>query len=291
MRTISCFLMGGLGNQLFQIFATIAYCIEHNFSFVFPHSETLNVGITRPTYWNSLFKNMTMFTTMNPNIKYTNQLLANFHRLHEKGFRYNKLPELSESYPKDIMLFGYFQSYKYFCSFEQHIYSLIGISDYRSSIKTEFADLFQDRTTISMHFRLGDYKTKQQYHPIMSYEYYNNAFNYILSKNKTHLHPIRVLYFCEKEDNAYVNDMIDRMHESNQTIEFIKVDDTICDWKQMLIMSACDNNIIANSSFSWWGAYLNPSTSKIVCYPTTWFGPDAKNNNTEDLCPKSWIRI
>lgn len=284
--------MGGLGNQLFQIFATIAYCIEHNFSFVFPHSETLNVGITRPTYWNSLFKNMTMFTTMNPNIKYTNnQILANFPKLQEKGFRYNKLPELSESYPKEIMLFGYFQSYKYFCSFEQHIYSLIGISDHLSSIKREFADLFQDRTTVSMHFRLGDYKTKQQYHPIMSYEYYNNAFNYILSKNKTHVHPMRVLYFCEKEDNAYVNDMIDRMHESNQTVEFIKVDDTICDWKQMLIMSACDNHIIANSSFSWWGAYLNQSTSKIVCYPSIWFGPAAQASNTEDLCPKSWIRI
>ena len=283
--------MGGLGNQLFQIFATIAYCIEHNFSFVFPYSETLNVGITRPTYWNSLFKNITIFTTMNPAIKYTNQSLANFPRLQEKEFRYNKLPELGNSYPKDIMLFGYFQSYKYFCSVEQHIYSLIGIPEHLSAIKTEFTDLFQDRTTISMHFRLGDYKTKQQYHPIMSYEYYNNAFNYVLSKIKTPVHPMRVLYFCEKEDNAYVNDMIDRMHESNQTVEFVKVDDTICDWKQMLLMSACDNNIIANSSFSWWGAYLNPNTSKTVCYPSIWFGPAAQTSNTEDLCPKSWVKM
>ena len=58
----------------------------------------------------------------------------------------------------------------------------------------------------------------------------------------------------------------------------------------MLLMSCCHHNIIANSSFSWWAAYLNNWTDKIICYPSIWFGPSAPNN-TKDLCPKEWNKI
>ena len=66
--------------------------------------------------------------------------------------------------------------------------------------------------------------------------------------------------------------------------------DTLDDWQQMLLMSCCHHNIIANSSFSWWAAYLNSNKDKIVCYPSVWFGPSA-NNNTKDLCPSDWTKI
>ena len=56
----------------------------------------------------------------------------------------------------------------------------------------------------------------------------------------------------------------------------MKVDDNIPDWKQMLIMANCDANIIANSTFSWWGAYFNKNPKKIVCYPNVWFGQSIK---------------
>jgi hypothetical protein len=283
--------MGGLGNQLFQIFATIAYCIEHKLQFVFPYSEILTAGITRPTYWNTMLTNLMMYTTAYPNSKYTNTKIASFPTYKEPRYKYNKIPTFADSNLNEIMLYGYFQSYKYFSSYEESIYSLIGVSELVSSIKNEFADLFTNRTTISMHFRLGDYKNVQQCHPIMTDEYYYQALTYIVNKNNSPIHPFRVLYFCEQEDNAHVNDVIDRIHETNRSIEFIKVDDTICDWKQLLIMSVCNNHIIANSSFSWWGAYLNPSTSKIVCYPSTWFGPAMNNHNTDELFPSGWTKL
>ena len=59
----------------------------------------------------------------------------------------------------------------------------------------------------------------------------------------------------------------------------------------MLMMSCCTHNIIANSSFSWWGAYFNSNKEKIICRPEKWFGPAMVDNNIQDLCPEEWIVI
>ena len=76
-----------------------------------------------------------------------------------------------------------------------------------------------------------------------------------------------------------------------EPIRFIKVSDEIPDWKQLLIMSNCDHNIIANSTFSWWGAYFNLKTDKIICYPSIWFGNNLQQHNINDMCPTFWTRI
>ena len=71
---------------------------------------------------------------------------------------------------------------------------------------------------------------------------------------------------------------------------FERGDNTLADWEQMLYMSLCSHNIIANSSFSWWGAGFNSNKEKIVCYPSVWFGPTI-GHNTSDLCPSVWNKI
>ena len=73
-------------------------------------------------------------------------------------------------------------------------------------------------------------------------------------------------------------------------LTFIVIDHNIPDWKQMLTMAICKYNVIANSTFSWWGAYFNSNEDKIVCYPDPWFGPSA-NHNVDDLFPDTWTRI
>ena len=269
--------MGGLGNQLFQIFATIAYSIRYSIPFKFEYSETLKVGIERNTYWNNFLKRLKPFT-IKENIKLP--------LYREKGFEYNKIPLIKQSFK----LFGYFQSYKYFEDQYEKIIRLIQLRNQQEMCKEKYNNYFiNDRNTISLHFRLGDYKEKQQYHPIMSMNHYINSLKYII--NKTHKNEWNVLYFCQKEDNKIVEKNISKLSEIYKQLTFIKVTDDITDWEQMLIMSCCNHNIIANSSFSWWGAYFNNNIDKIVCYPNIWFGPAAGKRNMNDLFDSNWIKI
>ena len=83
---------------------------------------------------------------------------------------------------------------------------------------------------------------------------------------------------------------IDRLEKEFPEYKFIRGENKLEDWEQMLFMSCCHHNIIANSSFSWWAAYFNFWPDKIICYPSIWFGEIARNN-TKDLCPPQWNRI
>jgi hypothetical protein len=107
-----------------------------------------------------------------------------------------------------------------------------------------------------------------------------------------------VLYFCEDVDIKDATENITYLRQEFPEFVFIRDDEFIsgsgenklADWEQLLLMSCCHHNIIANSSFSWWGAYFNEWPDKIVCYPSVWFG-SAIGHNTDDLCPPSWQRI
>jgi len=187
------------------------------------------------------------------------------------------------------LFYGYFLCYKYFEQNLPLIFSLLELSKFQIEIKTKYAELFLDCHVVSMHFRLGDYKKVQQFHPIMTYGYYKNSLNLIVN-SRADVENIKVLYFCEEEDNDAVLNTIMSLQREYPFVEFAKVDDKIVDWEQMLLMSCCDDNIIANSSFSWWGAHFNTNVSKTVCYPSKWFGP-ANTSNTDDLFPETWTRI
>jgi len=286
-------LMGGLGNQLFQIFATIAYAIKHKHKFVFPYSEKL---AQRVTYWNNFMLSFKIFTTANLKNRVTNNDIQNMENIGEKDFRYNELPGTDPS--GTFKLNGYFQSHKYFENEVEQIYSLLRLDKQKQQVMEDYPHLFSlEGSTVSMHFRLGDYKHLQHYHPIMPPQYYQNALTTIFEKSG--LQSATVLYFCEEEDNELVTKFIDilKMHfdTTEYKLEFMKVDDKIADWKQLLIMAGCHHNIIGNSSFSWWGAYMNSYVDKIVCYPALWFGQTMHEHHgfkdTQDLFPEKWIKI
>ena len=195
------------------------------------------------------------------------------------------LPQIFEqSNPNNVCLFGYFQSYKYFQSNYNMICKIIDINKQQinvlESYKTTNDNLYIENM-VSMHFRIGDYKKIQNYHPIMS------ALSFIQSKDSS---ITNILFFCEEVDLTDVNIIINKLQLDFPNIDFIRANNLLHDWEQMILMSCCKHNIIANSSFSWWGAYFNANSNKIICYPSLWFGPLA-NNNTKDLCPPEWIKI
>jgi hypothetical protein len=285
MTIVSCFLMGGLGNQLFQIFNTIAYSLRYNLNFILPYDKVLVTGRDRYTYWDSLLSYLKKYTTYNSYL--TNEDLLKLEMYKEREHQYHEIPEILN---KKILFYGYFQSYKYFEDQYDNIISLIKIKEKKEEVSKEFPKYFSDNSTfISMHFRLGDYKLKPEYHPIIPKEYYYNSLSYImtfLDMKKKNI----ILYFCEEEDNDIVMPIINNLTKSFPFFSFVKVDDNIEDWKQMLIMSNCHHNIIANSTFSWWGAYFNTNKYKIVCYPSIWFGKMI-NSDVKDMFPENWVKI
>ena len=278
MSFVSCYLMGGLGNQLFQIFATFSAAINANLSVIFQYSDVLNVGKPRPTYWHSFLEHLRPFTTSSINV-------YSVPRIHERGFEHQPIV-LSTSTPS--CLFGYYQSYKYFENHYDRIIELIRLREKQEIVRRKSQALNEEKQTVSMHFRLGDYVLLQDHHPVMSVKYYANALKHVVDKLSTD--SLRIIYFNEKADEATVNISIAVLSRMFPNIDFVKAD-VDEDWEQMLLMSVCQHNIIANSSFSWWGAYFNNNADKIVCYPEIWFGPKSAHKNLRDLCPSGWHKI
>ena len=278
---ITCNLMGGLGNQIFQIFATISYAIKSKSQFKFINVESLGGGSTtvRNTYWKTFFSNMRPF--LMPSMPAVTVI-------RESGFPYNELP-VREMINKDVLIYGYFQSYKYFQDNYNIICRMVGINKMKEALllKLNLSNDYMENN-ISMHFRIGDYKKIQEYHPLATYEYYERSLQYLQTQNPTKT--FNVLFFCEDVDYDEVAVIINKLTVKFPSYNFARASNTLSDWEQMLLMSCCHHNIIANSSFSWWGAYFNAFTDKRVYYPSAWFGPAARND-TRDLCPGDWIKI
>ena len=167
---IYIYLMGGLGNQLFQIFAIISYSFTHKIPFKIKATKHDRVSpldniSKRPTYWDNFLKNLSNFTMMN-NI--------NVPCWPEPNFTYNIIP-YNQS---DFKIWGYFQSYKYFESQYDNIIKLIDLESQKLEIREKYSKYF-NKKVISMHFRIGDYIKRPGFHPILNILYYIAALKYL----------------------------------------------------------------------------------------------------------------
>jgi hypothetical protein len=273
---LTCYLQGGLGNQLFQIFTTIAYGLTYKKPFAFTKQSHLDTK--RTTYWHSFLSPLAKFTR---DINYV--ALSPF-KLKEKAFTYNELPAVNAA---NIFLSGYFQSEKYFATHASAIMRLIRLEEQKLAVLAKLREKSSIVLTgcVSVHFRRGDYKQLQQWHPLLTVAYYENAVHHILQ----HQRITALLIFCEEADLPDVIGILDQLRVSFPKLTYQFMPPLFTDWEQLLLMSLCTHNVIANSSYSWWGAYFNSHPQKIVCYPADWFGPKLRaNNDIRDLCPKEW---
>ncbi len=275
-------IMGGLGNQLFQIFCGIAYSLENRIPFKINVSKfdlvsPLDNISKRPTYWANFLSNLSNFT-------YRDQLQIRYSHNETSHFKFTKIPYINH----DFKLRGYYQSYKYFDGQYANICKMINLDSQKAGIAEKHKDLLGGtKKPISIHFRIGDYVKNTAMHPILSTSYYINCIKYLKSLIPDIEEHYYLLVFGELCDNEKIIQAIENIKEI-YNITIVVCDYAIPDYEQLLLMSLSSHNIIANSTFSWWGAYFNNTTNKIVCYPSIWNG---SNNNVSDLFPKDWIEI
>ena len=284
MHTIN--LCGGIGNQLFMVFTVLAYGIQHKRPFYF-EEEPLKIGWRKRQYWDTLFKNLARFKRPIQTTKLYK----------EPAFHYVPIPYFP---PEMHFKFdGYFQSYLYFHSYVNEIFQIMEIDQMRKEAQST-VDEFTARdwsTTVSLHFRLGDYKKIQGYHNILSNTYYYNALQSLIAD--TQKNDWTILVYGETEDESYIQNTVQELKTRFSTLRFTYMKDPIDDWQEMLSMSLCRHHIIANSSFSYFGAYFNRAThlkyddpnKAWVYYPDQWFGPKLKKNETGVMCLDTWNLI
>jgi len=256
---ISTRLQGGLGNQMFQIAASVALAKRNNDSYGFNFHDcfTPQQGNTSDNYIKNIFKKIPIIS---------NYPFESFYQ--EPFFSYKELP-----YSKNLHLVGSFQSEKYFINYKEDIINLFDLSDISvSDFKNEID--FDNNHFTSIHIRRGDYLNgiNLSFHSPCSKGYYLNAMK--LFPNS------KFIFFSD--DMYWVKETF-----VGGNIFYSPFTDELQDFK---LMSECENNIIANSTFSWWAAYLNKNVEKKIVGPKNWFGPSG-HKDTQDILPLDWVSI
>lgn len=186
--------------------------------------------------------------------------------------------------PNNTSLYGYFQSEKYFNTIRDTILDdfilKAPLSPYSASMKKTIQSL---SNTASIHIRRGDYITDSKankFHGICGLDYYEEAISLLKSKFK------EMHYFIFSDDIEWVKNNLapEKCTYIDNTLPYIPHED-------IYLMSLCHHNIIANSSFSWWGAWLNHNSTKVVIAPKKWFADDKMVQQSCDIVPESWSRV
>ncbi len=289
-------LMGGLGNQMFQYAAARALALEKNTwvyldpSFLY---EDAKGRWTQRDYELGCFNIQYKFERSG-RIRFLRSLNSNrfWRKMSDSSlwpFPYRNFYEASQefhpelfSYPKNTYLQGYFQCEKYFNLHESIIRRDFEFLEQASGRNEETLQKIKNSFSISLHIRRGDYVTlaaASDFHSLIGLEYYHAGVEHILSSTKETPH-----FFIFSDDPKWVKENI-----------ILQGETTYIDWnsgdkgfEDLRLMSNCKHHIIANSSFSWWGAWLNPSKEKIVIAPKKWF---ADGSAQHDIIPASWIKL
>ena len=187
----------------------------------------------------------------------------------EPHFHYAPIPQQD-----DLTLHGYFQSEKHFAHNRQEILDLFRLQDAALSfLDQKYSEIINNKKFTSVHIRRGDYLKYADFHAIMGKEYYDEAMSRFPKSTK-------FVFFSD--DIEWCKETFGSRHI------YIENQEDILD---LYLMSKIKNNIIANSSFSWWGAWLSELEDKKVLTPPVWFGPKNTHLTMKDLIPESWEMV
>jgi hypothetical protein len=271
MNKITFYSAGGLGNLLFMLANAYNLSLKYGLELeIYKINRYFNNNDTKRKLIDEydIFKNF--------NVLQDNNLFKTYHNYHENGFIFQTLTlENNQNYN----LHGYFQSWKYFENNFHNFKKLLVnnyetyINDYLNVIKKKY----NDNTIVSVHFRRTDYLKHPNFHLNLDMNYY-----------------VKALDNFDKENNVFMFFSDDIEWVKTQNFDFLKnkiyVDEPNEEYN-LWLMSKCDHNIIANSSFSLWASYLNENSNKKVVAPSRWFGPIGPSHNIYDILFDSYIII
>lgn len=270
--------MGRLGNQMFQFASTLGVAENINVEARFPLENCSNSQMSGP-FDPALGHNMdvkcdlTECFSIDPSYFIPAREIPVRYIYHEQDFGYNREIEHLVDF---CSLHGYFQTEKYFSKYKELILSQFDFKQsYKDSASAYMENIRNNSKSpriASIHVRRGDYVMSPEHHPVCSLEYYEKAISEIEQGED-----VKFIVFSDDPEwcrGVFSGDSYVISDLNNPYIE-------------MCTMSMCDDNIIANSSFSWWAAWLNTNKDKKVIAPSKWFGP-LLNKNTSDVYCKGW---
>lgn len=282
-------LKGGLGNQMFQ------YALGRKLSLKNKDKLKLDTyGLERANEVGDIYRPFALDAyNIQKNIARTDEVrnLKYPFGLVLKGLRWFRFKILHQTHTGfepgilnetgSIYIDGYWQSPKYFDDIRDILLKDYTLVTPVSNAVTTYTEMLSIENSVSVHIRRGDYVTNPRVlkeFGICSEEYYQKAISYIQAN------VVNPSFFVFSDDIQWVKENLEL---PNNTV-YVS-DDRLTATEELILMSTCAHNIIANSSFGWWGAWLNQNTEKIVVAPTPWFN---KNNHLyKDLIPESWVTL
>lgn len=270
---------GGLGNQMFQYalkikYNQLGYKTYDDLSFYYKNKKFM------PFVLNSVFPNISIKGLCRFELltKIVRKLVKNT-SIYKKEINYTKFSE--DILNQSGWLEGYWQSYKYYLSVRNELLKLFEFKEIQEKQLIEIEKQIKNCNSVSVHIRAGDYLNevnRKNFGGICTKAYYEKSIKYI----KEHINnPIFYIFSDDLEWSKKNINITNAIYMDNKKIHGYE------DWIDMYFMSICQNNIIANSSFSWWAAWLNTNTKNIVIAPSKW----ANNYGSEEVCPSEWILI
>ena len=285
-------LNGGIGNQMFQYAAAKSLALHHKTILkldISPGTDKSMPQELKPRPFELHYFNLPdqvasaseveSFITTSAFSKIKEKTKPNHKRrvYREPFFHYDNNFYNTEA---DVYLKGLWQSEKYFNPFKENIRSIFEFKNDTVNTFQDFPCRLKEQNSVSIHVRRGDYlaKVSLEVLGLIPLEHYQHAIELINSKI-----PNPSFYFFS-DDIQWVKE---NFPIPNAT--YVSGDIGNNHVEELYLMSQCKHNIIANSSFSWWGAWLNNNPDKIVVAPKNWFNKGPKD--TQDLIPQGWLKI
>lgn len=275
--------LGQLGNQIFQYSALVGISVRTGYEIVIPFENKQERNIERDYKNDPVIYGLRLLDCFDlPDRLITHEKISMYIKsiYHESYHNFN--PDIF-NIKDNTAIIGYFETEKYFRHAKDIIIKNLKFKkEIIERATKKFNALNRGKKNVALHVRQIRKNACyiQQYHPFISLDYYKEALSFFLPENYD------IIIFTDDMEWTKENIKGENIFYSEWDTEY-----AYPDFIDLYMMTLCDHHIIANSSFSWWGAWLANKSDQIVVAPSVWFGPKLAHKNTQDIIPERWIKI